>query len=52
MGNEIQCGPCSDLNPDLYLRGFGDIKYVPSENQDRRVLSFYDLIKDKDGADE
>lgn len=48
MGNEIQCGPCSDLNPDMYLRGFGEIKYVPSDNKDNKVLSFYDIITDKD----
>lgn len=48
MGNEIQCGPCTDLNPDMYLRGFGDIKYIPSENKDNKVLSFYDIISDRD----
>ena len=48
MGNEIQCGPCADINPDLYLRGFGDIKYISSDNKDRRILCFYDSITDKD----
>lgn len=44
----IQCGPCTDINPETYLRGFGDIKYIKTEVKDANLLNFYDFVESKD----
>ena len=44
----IQCGPCTDVNPQTYLRGFGDIKYIKTETKDSNLLEFYDFVESKD----